>query len=96
MSSQGKEATKSEAWEIMSFLMNLIEKSSYGDERLHSLLFAVCEIFQFCEKEHQQHFLQVMVPYLLSMAQVEVDLSMKAVTAEPHYSMENGSLAGAC
>ena len=56
MSSQGKEATKSEAWEIMSFLMNLIEKSSYGDERLHSLLFAVCEIFQFCETAFHKAF----------------------------------------
>ena len=49
----GDAASKEESWNIMQFLMNLIEKTPLGDERLNCLLVCAAEIYQYLEVDHQ-------------------------------------------
>ena len=90
VSSMGKATSQKEAWDIMQFLLQLIEKTQMGDERLNCLLDCAAEIFQYCERPQQEHFLSIMVPYLLKMASTDVGFSMKQVVSGPEYQMENG------
>ena len=86
----GKAASQKEAWEIMQFMLGLIEKTAMGDERLTCLLDCAAEIFQYCTEEQKQQFLTIMVPYLLQMAKTDVGFSIRQVVSGPEYQMENG------
>ena len=90
VSSMGKATSQKEAWDIMQFLLNLIEKTPLGDERLNCLLDCAAEIFQYCEKPQQEQFLQIMIPYLLKMAQTDVGFSVKQVVSGPDHQIDNG------
>ena len=81
---------KSEAWEIMQFLMNQVNNYSSGDELMNGLLDCMAEIFQYCETENKQQFLVVMIPKLIELTKTNVDYSLKQVVAGPEYQNENG------
>ena len=86
----GKAASQKEAWEIMQFMLGLIEKTSMGDERLTCLLDCASEIFQYCTDEQKQHFLSIMIPYLLNMANTDVGFSLRQVVSGPEFQDDNG------
>lgn len=81
---------KSEAWEIMQFLMNQVNNYSSGDELMNGLLDCMAEIFQYCETENKQQFLTVMIPKLIELTKTDVDYSLKQVVEAPEYQNENG------
>lgn len=81
---------KSEAWEIMQFLMNQVNNYSSGDELMNCLLDCMAEIFQYGETENKQQFLAVMIPKLIELTKTNVDYSLKQVVAGPEYQNENG------
>lgn len=83
-------ANKSEAWEIMQFLMNLVERQANGDELMNCLLDCMAEIFQYCETENKQQFLSVMIPKLIEMTKTDIGYSLKQVVQGPEYQHENG------
>lgn len=86
----GNNASKEEAWNIMQFLMNLIEKTPLGDERLNCLLDCAAEIYQYNEASHQQEFLNVMIPYLINLCKMDVGLKIKQVVEGPEYANYDG------
>lgn len=86
----GNATSKEEAWNIMQFLMNLIEKTPLGDERLNCLLDCAAEIYQYNEVSHQQEFLSVMIPYLINLCKMDVGLKIKQVVEGPEYANYDG------
>lgn len=74
----------------MQFLMNLIEKTPLGDERLNCLLDCAAEIYQYNEVSHQQEFLSVMIPYLINLCKMDVGLKIKQVVEGPEYANYDG------
>lgn len=86
----GTASNQTEAWEIMQFLLNIIEKTPYGDERLNCLLDCAAEIYQYCEPSKQQSFLTIMIPYLLKMADLDVGYSLKQVVSGPEHESKDG------
>lgn len=86
----GDAASKEESWNIMQFLMNLIEKTPLGDERLNCLLDCAAEIYQYLEVDHQQQFLTIMIPYLINICKLDVGLEIKQVVQGPEYAEVNG------
>ena len=74
----------------MQFMLDLIAKTNMGDERLTCLLDCASEIFQYCTIEQKQHFLSIMIPYLLNMANPDVGFSLRQVVSGPEVQFDNG------
>ena len=74
----------------MQFLMNLIEKTSLGDERLNCLLDCAAEIYQYLDASNQNEFLKNMIPYLTNLCKLDIDVKTKQVVSGPEYANVDG------
>lgn len=70
--------------------MNLIEKTSLGDERLNCLLDCAAEIYQYVDDSNQTEFLKIMVPYLTNLCTLDIDVKTKQVVSGPEYANVDG------